>query len=202
MKVYLSRSNAADPAVFSLVRQVIENLGHEVVTFNGGEYSSKPLLECDALVLVPSAQMLPSMKGSKHTTEITDPAPDIGKGQYGQCMEFVQQYAEDYVDCGEDLEEIVMPNDKYLLIVNEAGMEDPANPSVYVHNITHVQSQSNSSNWATRYGFLQTDEAYVNIGSVLGREMQTKIPTAAKLDVLYPVSNSPMLGAASMLGIL
>lgn len=199
MKVYLSRSNAADPAVFSLVRQVIENLGHEVVTFNGGEYSSKPLLECDALVLVPSAQMLPAIERGDTTTELTDDAPDIGKGQHGQCMEFVKKYAEDYDECGEDFEDIVMPNDKYLLIVNEAGIEDPANPSVYVHNITHVQSQSNSGNWATKYGFLQTDEAYVNIGSVLGREMQTKIPTCK--EPLYPVSNSPMLGAARMLGI-
>lgn len=200
MKVYLSRSNAADPAVFSLVQQVIENLGHEIVTFNGGEYSKEPLLACDALVIVPSAKMLPGMERGEYKTFLQDNQPDIGKGQYEQCMDFAKRHAEDYVDCDEDIEDIEMKSGKLMLVVQEVE-NSHTEASVYVNSIVEIREQD-ANDWKTKYGFLSHDDSYINIASVLGREMQTKIPTAAKLDVLYPVSNSPMLGAASMLGIL
>lgn len=200
MKVYLSRSNAADPAVFSLVQQVIENLGHEIVTFNGGKYSKEPLLACDALVIVPSAEMLPGMERGEYNTFLQDNEPDIGKGQYEQCIDFAKRHTEDYVDCGEDIEYIEMKSGKLMLVVQEVENSHGEEASVYVNSITEIREQD-TTDWKTRYGFLSHDDSYINIASVLGREMQTKLFTC-KEELLYPVSNSPMLGAASMLGLL
>lgn len=200
MKVYLSRSNAADPAVFSIVQQVIEELGHEVVTFNGGEYSNDALLSCDALVVVPSAAMLPNFERHADITVLKDNQLDVGKGQYQQCMDFVRKHCADYIDNDENISDITMPDHNAILVVQELDKSDPDNPAVYVSNIIEVV-ENDTDNWKTKYGFLNTDSFYVNIGNIIGRQMQTTRHTCP-MELLYPVSNSPMLGAASMLGIL
>lgn len=194
MKVYLSRSNAADPAVFFLVQQVIENLGHEIVTFNGGKYSKEPLLACDALVIVPSAKMLPGMEREEYNTFLRDHQPDIGKGQYEQCIDFANKFINP-----KSVGYIEMKSGKLMLVVQEVDITY-TEASVYVNSITDIREQD-TTDWKTRYGFLSHDGSYINIASVLGCEMQTKLFTC-KEELLYPVSNSPMLGAASMLGLL
>lgn len=213
MKVYLSRSNAADPAVFSIVKAVITNLGHEVVTFNGGQYSKEPLLACDALVVIPSDEMLPGFRRKEHSTSLSDNQPDIGKGQFQQCVDFAKKHAESYNDVAfdGDLMDIHMQENKLMLLVQEIDNSDPENPAVYVHNIVDVRCMD-ISDWKTRYGFLDTDNCYYNIGSMLGRALQTELPTCPQEmydcktaeQIVYATSSSPsiMLGAASILGIL
>lgn len=204
MKVYLSRSNAADPAVFSIVKKVIEDLGHDVVTFNGGEYSKEPLLSCQAIVVVPGAEMLPSLGRYEDdgVTKLIDDCPDVGKGQYEQCMDFAKTHAESFDKMGttDEIDDILMHPDKLMLVVQEVDNSEAEYPTVYVHNITAVRTQD-LKDWKSKYGFLTTDESYNNIGMMLGREMQTKLPTCPT-ELLYPVSNSPMLGAARLIGVL
>ncbi len=53
MKVYLAKSNRANPDLVARVRQTLSNYNLEIVEFKGGTYSHKPLLECDQLVVVP-----------------------------------------------------------------------------------------------------------------------------------------------------
>ena len=139
MKVYLSRSNAANPAVFSLVQQVIENLGHEIVTFNGEKYSKEPLLACDALVVVPSADMLPGIMPNRYKTVLTDNQPHVGKGQFEQCRDFALKHAEEYEKDELDLFHIQLGGNTAMMVVREVSTEDPNNPIVYVDNIHGVR---------------------------------------------------------------
>ncbi len=53
MKVYLAKSNRANPDVVARVRQTLSNYNLEIVEFKGGTYSHKQMLECDFLVVVP-----------------------------------------------------------------------------------------------------------------------------------------------------
>lgn len=52
MKIYLAKSNKANFDVVALTRKHLTALGHEIVEFNGGEYSSIPLEESDACVAI------------------------------------------------------------------------------------------------------------------------------------------------------
>ena len=76
-KVYLAKSNRANPDVVSSVRQIISKYNVEVVEFKGGAYSHKQLLECDMLIIVPSMDTLWREEG------IT-----LGKGLYEQINVF------------------------------------------------------------------------------------------------------------------
>jgi len=205
MKVYLSRSNAADPAVFSIVKAAIENLGHEVVTFNGGQYSKEPLLACDALVVIPSAEMLPGFQIQQHSTSLSDNQPNIGKGQFQQCVDFAKAHAESYNDVAfdGDLMDIHMREDKLMLLVQEIDNSDPENPAVYVHNIVDVRCIA-ISDWKARYGFLDTDCSYLNIGNLLGREERKQPAPICPVSNTYlePVSDNQLLGAAAYLNIV
>ena len=52
-KVYLAKSNKANPNVVSMVRQLLSNYDVSVVEYTGGSYTDKPMLDCDFLVVIP-----------------------------------------------------------------------------------------------------------------------------------------------------
>lgn len=76
-KVYLAKSNRADPNLVGLVRQTLSNYDIEIVEYSGGEYSHKPLLKCDWLVIVPDLN-----------TSVYDEGIIVGKGLYEQIIQF------------------------------------------------------------------------------------------------------------------
>lgn len=53
MKVYLAKSNRANPDVIMTARNILSRFNVEVVEHKGGAYSHKPLLECDLLIVIP-----------------------------------------------------------------------------------------------------------------------------------------------------
>jgi hypothetical protein len=57
-KVYLAKSNRANPDVVSSVRQTLSKYDVEVVEFKGGTYSHKQLLDCDMMVIVPATDTI------------------------------------------------------------------------------------------------------------------------------------------------
>mgnify|MGYP007100098570 CR=1 FL=1 len=69
MKVYLAKSNRANPDLVARVRQTLSNYNLEIVEFKGGTYSHKPLLECDQLVVVPEELGLESVNVGKGLME-------------------------------------------------------------------------------------------------------------------------------------
>jgi hypothetical protein len=74
MKVYLAKSNRANPDLVARVRQTLSNYNLEIVEFKGGTYSDKPLLECDQLVVIPE--------------ELEEETVNVGKGLYQQIDSF------------------------------------------------------------------------------------------------------------------
>lgn len=52
-KIYLGKSNRANPDHVMLVREALSKFDVEIVEFKGGTYSHKPLLECDKLIIIP-----------------------------------------------------------------------------------------------------------------------------------------------------
>ena len=72
-KVYLAKSNKANPDLVSKVRQNLTQFEVEIVEFTGGTYTHKPLLSCDLLIVVP---------------DLTNSDIIVGKGLYEQINEF------------------------------------------------------------------------------------------------------------------
>lgn len=52
-KIYLAKSNRANPDHITMVRKTLSGFEVEVVEFIGGAYSHKPLLKCDMLIILP-----------------------------------------------------------------------------------------------------------------------------------------------------
>lgn len=72
-KVYLAKSNRANPDVVSRVRQTLSKFPIQIIEFTGGQFSHAPMMECEQLVVVPD------LDGE----EIV-----IGKGLYEQITKF------------------------------------------------------------------------------------------------------------------
>jgi hypothetical protein len=54
MKIYLAKSNQANPEDYIKTKNMILSKGIDVVEYSGGKYSNKELLECDVLVVIPN----------------------------------------------------------------------------------------------------------------------------------------------------
>lgn len=80
MKVYLAKSNLACPDHVAMVRAYLNSVsGVEVVEFKGGNYSNKPLLQCEKLIIVP---------GKDNCVGFGEYV--IGKGLYNQREDFAE----------------------------------------------------------------------------------------------------------------
>jgi hypothetical protein len=78
-KVYLAKSNKANPNLVSRVRQDLSNFNIDVIEYTGGTYTHKPLLECNLLIVVPDL------------SDKTNNSIIIGKGLYEQINLFVDE---------------------------------------------------------------------------------------------------------------
>lgn len=81
-KVYLAKSNRANPDVVSRVRQALSKFPIQIVEYTGGQFSHAPMMECEQLVVVPD------LDGE----EIV-----IGKGLYEQISKFGNNNGYDYI---------------------------------------------------------------------------------------------------------
>jgi hypothetical protein len=78
MKVYLAKSNRANPSDLITVRGELKKLeGIEIVEYSGGTYSHDSLSVCDYLVIVPQSNESPII---------------LGKGLYEQIVELPVAY--------------------------------------------------------------------------------------------------------------
>lgn len=78
-KVYLAKSNKANPDDVSRVRQILSRFELEVVEYKGGSYSHKQLNECEMLIVVPDLTTF---------LDDIDNQVVIGKGLYEQINSF------------------------------------------------------------------------------------------------------------------
>jgi len=96
MNVYLSKSNASSFEVYSLCKQKLLSLGHNVLEFTGGEYSNKELLRADFLFIVPPEKVIgapSSNDGNFNYNNDSSDCYEIGKGQTQQILDFANKYS-------------------------------------------------------------------------------------------------------------
>jgi hypothetical protein len=79
MKVYLAKSNRANPDLVARVRQTLSKYNLEIVEFKGGAYSHDSLLQCDRMIIVPAEG------------DVTEDYRIIGKGLYEQINVFLSK---------------------------------------------------------------------------------------------------------------
>ena len=124
-KVYLSKSNRANPDYVSMVRVHLEDRGYEVVEHEGGEYDKKLLVQCKYMVMV----------GVEQPATHNDGIVKVGKGQYMQLKNRVfNRWA----------------NNLYFSHTNDVdGKEEPVFRNVEPGKIL------DHDNWTTAYGSLE-----------------------------------------------
>ena len=81
-KVYLAKSNRANPDVVSRVRQALSKFPIQIVEYTGGQFSHAPMMECEQLVVVP---------------DLEDEEIVIGKGLHEQINKFCRDKGDEYV---------------------------------------------------------------------------------------------------------
>lgn len=81
-RVYLAKSNKANPNLVSAVRQTLAKFDVQVVEFTGGAYSHELLLSCDELYVIPD------LSGAKQDDYINYWSVPIGRGLYEQIQAF------------------------------------------------------------------------------------------------------------------
>lgn len=80
-KVYLAKSNRANPDLVSRVRQMLSKFDVEIVEHTGGGYTHNLLLSCDELIVIPD---LSDFKKTDEELWVTT----IGKGLFEQIIQF------------------------------------------------------------------------------------------------------------------
>ena len=81
-KVYLAKSNRANPNLVSKVRQTLSNFNIQIVEYTGGSYNHNQLMECEQLVVVP---------------DLSNEEFFVGKGLYEQIQKFGSKKGLEYV---------------------------------------------------------------------------------------------------------
>jgi hypothetical protein len=90
-KVYLAKSNRANPDVVSRVRQALSKFPIQIVEYTGGQFSHAPMMECEQLVVVP---------------DLDDEEIVIGKGLYEQITKFGRSKGYEYIFVINDEEDL------------------------------------------------------------------------------------------------
>lgn len=118
MRIYLSKSNQAVFSVYSVVKQKLVKMGHEVVEHNGGDYDPSLLLSCDALLVLPGQHVLgefEQMSPSKQATYAEPGDYQIGKGQYEQVLAFAKKNCNMSVDAAHPVTYTFGMNSIYII---------------------------------------------------------------------------------------
>lgn len=89
-KVYLAKSNHANPNELIILRKQLNDLGVEVVEYEGGQYSNKSMLECEYLIVLPADAKRVWELEEEITTEYSHDTGIrmLGKGLYTQISDF------------------------------------------------------------------------------------------------------------------
>lgn len=164
-KIYLSKSNASNFEVYSLVKKKLQDLGHEIVEFTGGQYTPQPMLACDYLFIVPPERIIgsPREKDSKSYNYNRDSARgtyDLGRGQAEQIRAWL--FANDMVfedhspEDDEESEYYSIDEDNInksntIIILKEISIDSKGDTHLYCDNIEDLNLDK--VNWQDEWGF-------------------------------------------------
>jgi hypothetical protein len=113
-KIYLAKSNKANPDQLMAVRAMLSRFDVDVVEYNGGTYSHKPMLECDKLFILPDLS----------NYDEDEDCVGIGKGLHQQIETWHNQNNQK----DDEVYMIVNPGDDYYLRkVDDLDMVDGDN---------------------------------------------------------------------------
>jgi hypothetical protein len=118
-KVYLAKSNKANPDLVAKTRQILSKFNIEIVEFTGGTYSHDKMLECDMLVVVPFI--------NSNGTVV------IGKGLYDQMEAFEETIGDEYVCVISNPDNFIIRQVKDIDVINDTDYINYA----YVHFMGH-----------------------------------------------------------------
>lgn len=86
-KIYLAKSNRANPNLVSKVRETLSKFNVEIIEYTGGQYSHNSLLQCDELIVIPDiSEAFENMSTYSHQWLCP-----IGKGLYEQISMFSKE---------------------------------------------------------------------------------------------------------------
>ncbi|HEY4065153.1 MAG TPA: hypothetical protein VGM30_24785 [Puia sp.] len=171
-KVYLAKSNRADPDEVAKVRKYLQTLDCEVKEFQGGKYTNNDLLTSDILLMV-----------GEEVPELDELL--VGKGLYTQLTDFAQK--------NWDFNEYEWRNSaKLALVVSQVG------DNIYVDEVNDWD-ENNTDDWSTEYGRISTNGMKMNIGNYISPKYNRRIsvmkdPGSSKI--------KPMLFSAVALGVI
>mgnify|MGYP005994886417 CR=1 FL=1 len=126
-KIYLAKSNRANPDHVMMVRKVLLDYDVEIVEFKGGTYSHKQLLKCDLLLIVPE------LSGTEEDLEFLP----LGKGLHEQIQAFGKQ--------GNKCDTLIVYEctEKYGAEISTIEDIDVADPDDYVNYSFAIVDQHN-----------------------------------------------------------
>lgn len=90
-RIYLAKSNKANPNLVSEVRQTLSKFDVEVVEYVGGTYSHNLLMSCDELIVIPD------LSQSYHDDLLGNWCVSLGKGLCEQIQTFIKKYNHDNI---------------------------------------------------------------------------------------------------------
>ena len=114
-KVYLAKSNKANPDLVAKTRQILSKFNIDIVEFTGGNYSHDKMLECDMLVVVPYI--------NSNGTVV------IGKGLFDQMEAFEETIGGEYVCVISNPDNFIIKEIKDINVINRTDYVNYA----YVH---------------------------------------------------------------------
>lgn len=100
-RVYLAKSNKANPNLVSAVRQTLTKFDVQIVEFTGGSYSNDLLLSCDELYVIPDLSEAENDEYGKSWSV------SIGKGLYQQIQSFIEPKGGDNIFIVTDFDDLL-----------------------------------------------------------------------------------------------
>lgn len=212
-KVYLSKSNASNFEVYSLVKKKLQEMGHQIVEFSGGVYSPKPMLECEYLFIVPPERVIgsPTSNGRRnfnfddHSNVGTY---ELGRGQSDQVKTWMlekgltddtDQSDPDDEQEGESYDISDAKKRKSIIILKEISIDDKGKTHLYCDNIKDLVVDK--VNWKDEWG--HTDPCEMNLC------VESFFPEPDPTSVMSWTSNSlpaktgkPLLATCSVYNII
>jgi len=188
LKVYLSKSNLADPLVYTRVRTKLRELDCQLF-----EYSGKPdedvVTDCDIFLIVPPAEIL----RANHAMYVCDEEYNIGKGQYVYINAFMDMNMDWEVDEDSNYPEAYTMKSPDLNIDAHRilAVTSMGETEVYVDSV--IGFAVTKQNWKDRYAQLDTGGEQVNLQSLIPKKVPIQNLMAEKkmiLDALTVMNNS------------
>lgn len=212
-KVYLSKSNASNFEVYSLVKKKLQEMGHQIVEFSGGVYSNIPMLACEYLFIVPPERIIGSpTSNGRRNFNFDDHSYlgtyELGRGQSDQIKTWMlEKGLTDDVDQSDDRDKQACESydmmdaekRKSIIILKEISIDDEGKTHLYCDNINDLVVDK--LNWQDEWGHADPCEMDLCVESFFSDKVDPLRPEWKSISV--PIkSGKPLLATCSVYNII